>query len=54
MRQFGPGDTVSDAKTEIVCLKTKAGGSMSFTAKADGEVYKHTVGIFITGCYTMP
>ena len=38
---FGP--TVSEAKTEIMCLQTKGGGNVSFTINAAGQVYKQTI-----------
>ena len=34
------GLTVSEAKTEIMCLQTKGGGKVSFTINAAGQVYK--------------
>ena len=34
------GLTVSEAKTEIMCLETKGGGKVSFTINAAGQVYK--------------
>ena len=37
------GLTVSEAKTEIVCLETKGGGKVSFTINAAGQVYKQTI-----------
>ena len=37
------GLTVSDAKTEIMCLQTKGGGHVPFTVTATGRVYKHAV-----------
>ena len=36
------GLTVSEAKTEIVCLPTKDGGEVLFTVTAAGQVYKQT------------
>ena len=36
------GLTVSEAKTEIMCLKTKGGGKVSFTINAAGQVYKQS------------
>ena len=36
------GLTVSEAKTEIMCLQTKGGGHMPFTATAAGQVYEQT------------
>ena len=32
--------TVSEAKTEIMCLQTKCGGHVPFTVTAVGQVYK--------------
>ena len=37
------GLTVSEAKTEIMCLQTKGGGHMPFTVTAADQVYKQTV-----------
>ena len=37
------GLTVSEAKTEIMCLQTKGGGKVSFTINAAGQVYKQTI-----------
>ena len=37
------GLTVSEAKTEIMCLQTKGGGHVPFTVIAAGHVYKETV-----------
>ena len=37
------GLTVSEAKTDIMCLQTKGGGHMPFTVSAAGQVYKRTV-----------
>ena len=34
------GLTVSDSKTEIMCLRTKGGGKVSFAIVAAGQVYK--------------
>ena len=36
------GLTVSDEKTEIMCLETKSGGKVSFTINAAGQVYKQS------------
>ena len=36
------GLTVSEAKTEIMCLQTKGGGKVSFTINAAGQVYKQS------------
>ena len=32
--------TVSEAKTEIMCLQTKYGGKVSFAVTAAGQLYK--------------
>ena len=37
------GLTVSEAKTEIMCLETKGGRKMSFTINAAGQAYKQTI-----------
>ena len=37
------GLTVSEAKTEIMCLQTKDGGKVSFTINAAGQAYKQTI-----------
>ena len=37
------GLTVSEAKTEIMCLQTKDGGNVPFTVTAAGQVYKQTL-----------
>ena len=37
------GLTVSEAKTEIMCLETKGGGKVSFTTNAAGQVYRQTI-----------
>ena len=37
------GVTVSEAKTQIMCLQTKGRGKVSFTTNAAGQVYKQTV-----------
>ena len=37
------GLTVSEAKTEIVSLRAKGGGKVSFTINAVGQVYKQTI-----------
>ena len=37
------GLTVSEAKTDIMCLETKSGGKVSFTINAVGQVYKQTI-----------
>ena len=36
------GLTVSEAKTEAMCLQTKGGGKVSFTISAAGQVYKQS------------
>ena len=36
------GLTVSETKTEIMCLQTKDGGNAPFTVTATGQVYKQT------------
>ena len=36
------GLTVSEAKTEIMCLETKGGGEVTFTINAAGQVYKQS------------
>ena len=36
------GLTVSEAKTNIMCLKTKDGGNVLFTVTAAGRVYKQS------------
>ena len=37
------GLTVSEAKSEIMCLQTKKGGNVPFTVTAAGQVYKQTL-----------
>ena len=37
------GLTVSEAKTEIMCLQTKGGGKVSFTINAAGQVYNQAI-----------
>ena len=37
------GLTVSEAKTEIMCLQTKGGGKVSFAINAAGQVNKQTI-----------
>ena len=37
------GLTVSEGKTEIMCLQTKDGGKMSFASNAAGQVIKQTI-----------
>ena len=47
------GLTVSEAKTEIMCLETKGGGKVSFTIDAAGQVYKQTVEfVYLGGAIT--
>ena len=47
------GLTVSEAKTEIMCLQTKGGGKMSFTINAAGQVYKQTIEfVYLGGAIT--
>ena len=41
--------TVSEAKTEIMCLQTKGGGKLSFTINAAGQVYKQTIDFVYLG-----
>ena len=36
------GLTVSEAKTDIMCLQTKGGGKVSFTINAADQVYKQS------------
>ena len=36
------GLTVSEAKTEIMCLETKGEGKVSFAINAAGQVYKQS------------
>ena len=43
------GLTVSEAKTEIMCLQTKGGGKVSFTINAAGLVYKQTIKFIYLG-----
>ena len=43
------GLTVSEAKTEIMCLETKGGGKASFTINAAGRVYKQTIEFVYSG-----
>ena len=43
------GLTVSEAKTEIMCLQTKGGGHVPFTVTAAGQVYKQTVEVVYFG-----
>ena len=37
------GITISEAKTEIMCLQTKDGGEVLFAFNAAGQVYKETI-----------
>ena len=47
------GHTVSEAKTHIMCLKTKGGGKLSFTINAAGQVYKQTIQfVYLGGAIT--
>ena len=48
------GLTVSEAKTEIMCLETKGGGKVSFTINAAGQVYKqyNRVCVYLGGAIT--
>ena len=47
------GLTVSEAKTEIVCLGTKGGGKVSFTINAAGQVHKQTIeSVYLGGAIT--
>ena len=47
------GLTVSEAKTEIMCLETKGGGKVSFTINAAGQVYKQTIEfVYLGGAIT--
>ena len=47
------GLTVSEAKTEIVCLQTKGGGHVPFTVTAVGQVYKQTVEfVYLGGAFS--
>ena len=34
------GLTISEAKTEIMCVETEGGGKLSFTINVAGQVYK--------------
>ena len=43
------GLTVSEAKTEIMCLETKGGGKVSFTINAAGQVYKQKNRVGVLG-----
>ena len=45
--------TVSEAKTDIVCLQIKGGGKVSFTINAAGRVYKQTIEfVYLCGAIT--
>ena len=45
--------TVSEAKTEIMCLQTKGGGKVPFTINAAGQVYKQTIEfVYLGGAIT--
>ena len=47
------GLTVSEPKTEIMCLQAKGGGKVSFTINAAGQVYKQTVEfVYLGGAIT--
>ena len=47
------GLTVSEAKTEIMCLQTKGRGKVSFTINAAGQLYKQTVEfVYLGGAIT--
>ena len=47
------GLTVSEAKTEKICLETKSGGKVSFTINAAGQVYKQTIQfVYLGGAIT--
>ena len=46
------GLTVSEAKTEIMCLQTNGGGKVSFTMNAAGQVYKKTEFVYLGGAIT--
>ena len=41
--------TVSEAKTEIMCLQIKGGGKVTFTTNAAGQVYKQAIEIMYWG-----
>ena len=43
------GLTVSEAKTEIMCLETKGGAKVSFTINAAGQVYKQKIELVYLG-----
>ena len=47
------GITVSEAKTEVMCLQTKGGGEASFTINAAGQVHKQTIEfVYLGGAIT--
>ena len=47
------GFTVSEAKTEIMCLQTKGGEKVSLTINAAGQVYKRTIEfVYLGGAIT--
>ena len=47
------GLTVSEAKTEIMCLQTKGGGKVLFTINAAGQVYKPSIEfVYLSGAIT--
>ena len=47
------GLTVSEAKTEIMCLETKSGGKVSFKINVAGQVYKQTIQfVYLGGAFT--
>ena len=43
------GFTVSEAKTEIMCLEIKSAGKVSFTINAAGQVYKTNNRVCVLG-----
>ena len=47
------GHTVSEAKTEIICLQTNSGGKVSFTINAAGQVHEQTIEfVYLGGAIT--
>ena len=47
------GLTVSEAKTDIICLQAKGGGKVSFTINAAGQVNKQTIEfVYLGGAIT--
>ena len=47
------GLTVSEAKTEIMCLETKCGRKVSFTINSAGQVYKQKIEfVYLGGAIT--